>query len=51
VTVANDAQADIVQALIALGYAERDASAALKALPPDVGVSEGIKLALRALSR
>ena len=51
VTVANDAQADIVQALIALGYAERDASAALKTLPADVGVSEGIKLALRALSR
>lgn len=51
VTVANDAQADIVQALIALGYAERDASAALKALPADISVSEGIKLALRALSR
>jgi Holliday junction DNA helicase RuvA len=50
-TVANDAQADIVQALIALGYSEKDAGAALKALPPDVGVSEGIKLALKALSR
>lgn len=49
-TVANDAQADILQALVALGYSEKDAAAALKALPPDVGVSEGIKLALKKLS-
>ncbi len=49
-TVTNDAQADILQALVALGYSEKDAAAALKALPPDVGVSEGIKLALKKLS-
>jgi Holliday junction DNA helicase RuvA len=42
---------DIVQALLALGYNEREAQAALKALPPEVGVSEGIKLALKALNR
>lgn len=42
---------DIVQALVALGYNEREAQAALKALPPDVGVSEGIKRALKALNR
>ena len=47
----SDAQADIVQALIALGYNEREAAAALKALPPEVGVSEGIKLALKSLSK
>lgn len=47
----NDHQTDIAQALLALGYSEREASAALKALPPDVGVSEGIKLALRTLAR
>ena len=47
----DDAQADIVQALVALGYNEREAALALKALPPAVGVSEGIKLALRSLSR
>jgi holliday junction DNA helicase RuvA len=46
-----DAQADIVQALVALGYNEREAAAALKALPPDVAVSDGIKLALKALNR
>lgn len=49
-TVANDSQADILQALVALGYSEKDAAAALKVLPPDVGVSDGIKLALKKLS-
>jgi len=49
--VADDAQADIVQALVALGYNEREAAAALKSLPPGVGVSEGIRLALKSLSR
>ena len=44
-------QADILQALLALGYSDKDAAAALKALPADVGVSDGIKLALRALGR
>jgi holliday junction DNA helicase RuvA len=45
------AQGDIEQALLALGYSDKEAQAALKALPPEVGVSEGIKLALRALAR
>ena len=44
-------QADILQALLALGYNDKEAAAALKALPADVGVSEGIKLALRALAK
>ena len=47
----SDAHADIVQALMALGYNEREARAALKPLPADVGVSDGIKMALKALSR
>jgi len=51
VAPADDAQADIAQALVALGYSERDAATALKALPADIGVAEGIKLALRALSK
>ncbi len=50
-TIANDNQADILQALIALGYSDRDAALALKALPQEVGVSEGIKLALKALGK
>ena len=49
-TIANDAQGDILQALIALGYSEKEAGLALKSLPPDVGVSDGIKLALKKLS-
>jgi Holliday junction DNA helicase RuvA len=36
---------------VALGYSDKEASASLKALPKDVGVSEGIKLALKALNR
>jgi holliday junction DNA helicase RuvA len=47
--VSSDAQADIVQALMALGYNEKDALAALKKLPADIGVSEGIKQALKGL--
>lgn len=48
---ASDAQADILQALVALGYSDKEATLALKPLPKDVGVSDGIKLALKALSR
>ena len=51
VTPLDESQADITQALLALGYNEREAQAALKALPPGVGVSDGIKLALKALTR
>ena len=40
-----------LQALLALGYNEREAAAALKALPAEVGVSDGIKLALKALAK
>ncbi len=50
-TPATGTQADIVQALVALGYSEREAAAALKALPPDIAVSDGIKLALKTLNR
>ncbi|MDC8774536.1 Holliday junction branch migration protein RuvA [Roseateles albus] len=51
ISMVNDNQGDILQALVALGYSEKDAALALKPLPADVGVSDGIKLALRALSR
>jgi len=46
-----DAQADILQALVALGYSDREATLSLKALPAGIGVSEGIKQALKALAR
>jgi holliday junction DNA helicase RuvA len=50
-SLASDAQADILQALLALGYSDKEAAVSLKALPADVGVSDGIKLALKALSK
>ena len=48
---ASDTQGDILQALIALGYSDKEAQAALKQLPADVSVSDGIKQALKALAR
>ena len=48
---AGAAHGDITQALLALGYNEKEAGAALKGLPPELGVSEGIKWALRQLAR
>jgi Holliday junction DNA helicase RuvA len=44
-------RADIQQALLALGYSDKEAAATLKTLPADVGVAEGIKLALKALAK
>ena len=49
--LAGESHGDIQQALVALGYSEKEAAAALKALPAEVGVSEGIKLALKALAK
>ena len=49
--VTSQAQADILQALLALGYNDKEAATALKALAQDVGVSEGIRLALKSLAR
>jgi holliday junction DNA helicase RuvA len=45
------ASADILNALIALGYHEREAAATVKLLEPGVSVSEGIKQALKYLSK
>jgi Holliday junction DNA helicase RuvA len=50
-SIANDAQGDILQALVALGYSDKEAAAALKSLPRDIGVPEGIRQALKALAR
>jgi Holliday junction DNA helicase RuvA len=49
--IASDNQADILQALIALGYSDKEAQAALKQLPADASVSDGIKQALKSLAR
>ena len=42
---------DILNALLALGYSEREAVPALKSLPEGVSVSEGIRQALKLLSK
>ena len=49
--VAADAGSDILNALVALGYSEREALSAMKSLPEGVGVSEGIRQALKSLSK
>jgi holliday junction DNA helicase RuvA len=48
---ARSAGADVLNALLALGYNEREALAAVKQLPPDAAVADGIKLALKSLSK
>lgn len=49
--IQSDSVADISNALLALGYSEKEAALALKQVPAGTGVSEGIKLALKALSK
>ena len=49
--VADDSSQDILNALLALGYNEREAGAALKQLPAGVGTSDGIRQALKLLSK
>ncbi|MDQ3187377.1 MAG: helix-hairpin-helix domain-containing protein, partial [Pseudomonadota bacterium] len=48
---ASDAATDVMHALLALGYNEREANAAVRALPADAGVSDGIRQALKSLAR
>ena len=47
----SDATSDILNALVALGYSDKEAALAMKQVPAGTGVSEGIKLALKALSK
>jgi Holliday junction DNA helicase RuvA len=49
--VQHDAQSDILNALLALGYSDKEALAALKNMPVASSVSDGIKYALKALSK
>lgn len=48
---ANDAGADVIHALLALGYNDREARAAARTLPPGSGVTDGIRLALKSLAK
>ena len=46
-----DCQHDILNALLALGYNDREAAAAMKPLPARISTSDGIRQALRHLSK
>lgn len=50
-TIQNDSMADIQNALLALGYSEKETILAIKQVPADCSVSDGIKMALKALSK
>ncbi|CUI07375.1 Holliday junction branch migration protein RuvA [Massilia sp. P8910] len=49
--VQHDAKSDILNALLALGYSDKEATAALRNMPAGSTVSDGIKFALKALSK
>ena len=49
-TAIPDATSDILNALLALGYNEKEAASAMKLLPAEVAVSDGIRQALKLLS-
>lgn len=42
---------DVLRALVALGYSEKEAAAAVRQLPAGTGVSDGIRLALKSLAK
>lgn len=46
-----DARSDIVSALIALGYSEREAMMAVKKLDPSISVNDGIREALKGMAK
>jgi holliday junction DNA helicase RuvA len=48
---AKSAVHDVLNALISLGYNDREALLAAKQLPADIGVADGIKQALKLLSK
>ena len=46
-----EASSEVLQALLSLGYSEKEALLALKQIPPDVTVSDGIRMGLKYLSK
>jgi Holliday junction DNA helicase RuvA len=46
-----EASSEVLQALLALGYSEKEALLALKQIPPDTSVSDGIRMSLKYLSK
>ena len=48
---AGDVSADVLHALVALGYSEKEAHAAIKGLAPGVSLADGIRQALKGLAK
>ena len=46
-----EASSEVLQALLALGYSEKEALLALKQIPPETSVSDGIRMGLKYLSK
>lgn len=46
-----EVSSEVLQALLALGYSEKEAHLALKQIPPDTTVSDGIRMGLKYLSK
>ena len=46
-----EASSEVLQALLALGYSEKEALLALKQIPSDTTVSDGIRMGLKYLSK
>ncbi|HUD24980.1 MAG TPA: Holliday junction branch migration protein RuvA [Burkholderiaceae bacterium] len=46
-----DSASDVLRALLALGYSEREAGAAARLVPAGTGVSEAIRFALKSLAK
>jgi Holliday junction DNA helicase RuvA len=49
--MADSSRHDILNALLALGYNDREAASVMKQLPPDLSTSDGIRQALKLLAK
>jgi Holliday junction DNA helicase RuvA len=46
-----DPSSEVIQALVSLGYSDKEAHLAVRQIPADTSVSDGIKIALKSLSK
>jgi Holliday junction DNA helicase RuvA len=51
IAVPGSQASDILNALLSLGYNEKEAHASIKGLAPDIAVADGIRAALKALAK
>ena len=47
----SDTASEVIQALVSLGYSDKEAHLAIRQIPADTSVSDGIKIALKSLSK